>query len=71
MIARLVKLLSKTPFRAEQSDYTRFSGNGLPQCPRGRFESAFEHVMRVSSSQTICVQIALRSFRKRAPEVLS
>src|SRR5713101_4854633 len=62
---------SKDSFRAQHSDDSRVTLDGLPQGARGSFEGAFQNVVRVATTQTVDMQIELRCFRKRSPEVLS
>src|SRR6266536_3163317 len=62
--------LSKDSFRTQYSGDARVALDGLPQGARGSFEGSFQNVVRVATAQTVDVQIELRRFRKRSPEVL-
>jgi hypothetical protein len=67
---RVDAAVSKRSLCAQHSSDSRVALDGLAQCARGRFERSFQNVVRVATPQTVYVQIELRSFRKRSPEVL-
>jgi hypothetical protein len=56
-------------FCAQHTRDPRVTVDSLAQGARRGFESALENVVRVSATQTVDMQIELRRFSQRSPEV--